>query len=110
MFKPEKINKTIYPSSLYVLATNGHCYKLNKDINRLSQKIWKSDELLKDEMQKLEIKNMKTEYSIQKTDDIAKNNTIHIQSLEDVYKDIKETQGDENTTKTYVIQSGDLNL
>jgi hypothetical protein len=72
MFKPEKINKLIYPSSLYVLATNGHCYKLNKDINRLSQKIWKSDEILKDEMQKIEIKNMKTEYSIQKTEDIDK--------------------------------------
>jgi hypothetical protein len=39
---------------------------------------------------------------------INKNNTIHIQSLEDVYKDIKETQCEENIIKTYVIQSGDL--
>jgi hypothetical protein len=108
MFKPEKMNKTISPNSLYVLATNGHCYKLNKDISRIAHKIWKSDELLTDEMRKLEIKNMKTEYSIQKTDDIATNNTIHIQSLEDIYKDIKQTQGDENTTNTYVIHSGDL--
>ena len=32
MFKTEKFNKSISPNSLYVLATNGHCYKLNKDI------------------------------------------------------------------------------
>jgi len=87
MFKPEKLNKSISPNSLYVLATNGHCYKLNKDINKLSKKIWKSDELLTDEMKKLDIKNMKTEYSIQNTDDIVKHNTTYVTSLDDIYKD-----------------------
>ena len=64
MFKPEKRNKNLSCDCLYLLVSNNHCYKLNENLESFSKKIWLSDEIITDEMKKVDIVNLKNTHTL----------------------------------------------
>lgn len=108
MYKPEKRNQNLSPSALYILVSNGHCYKLNENMNSFNKKIWESDALITDEMKKVDVKNVRNTYFIQKTDDFDYN-VIYVNSLSEILTDIKTTIDEEGTVKHYIVYNGNLN-
>jgi hypothetical protein len=98
MFKPDIRNKKISPDCLYILVSNGHCYKLNDQMKRFSQMIWKSDTIISDEMTKISIVNTRNIYFIHKCDDFNYN-VMYVHSLKDIMNDIKNTLDEQNTVK-----------
>lgn len=64
-------------------------YNVKSRIDRYYKEVWRF--IVNAIIKNLEINHMKVIYSIHKTNDIVKNDTIHFQMLEDMYKDIKQT-------------------
>ena len=64
-------------------------YNVKSRIDRYYKEVWRF--ILNATIKNLEINHMKVIYSIHKTNDIVKNDTIHFQMLEDMYKDLKQT-------------------
>jgi hypothetical protein len=52
------------------LVTNSHCYKLNENTESFNKKIWESNEIIGDELKKVDMKNMKDTYSLQNTETV----------------------------------------
>ena len=107
MYKPEKRNKNLSCDALYILVSNNHCYKLNENLNRFNKLIWQSDEVIKDEIEKVDINNISDNYMIRNTED-QQYNVQYVETLNDVFDDIKQTNDDQNTIKEFVVQNGNL--
>ena len=80
MYKPETRNKKLCCDSLYILVSNNHCYKLNENLDRFNKLIWRSDNVISDEMTKIDINHVKDTYQIREIDE-KDYNVIYIKSL-----------------------------
>lgn len=105
-FVPEKRNKNISPDSLYMLVSNGHCYKLNKDVKSFQQKLWSKNEQLEKEMSNVNIYNLKSEYRIRETANVSYDVT-YINKLDEICEHVKNSMDCDNKMVKYVYD-GDL--
>ena len=108
MYKPEKRNKNLSPDALYILVSNGHCYKLNENMNKFNKQIWESSVIINDEMDKVDVTNTRKTYFIQDTSTFNYD-VCYVNNLSEIFEDIKNTSDEENTVKNYIIHNGNLN-
>lgn len=106
LYKPDKVNKHINPCALYLLVSNGHCYKLNEDLKRFNQLIWNSNEIIEEEMKQLEDHSKQTQYNIQDTTKFNYNHK-YVESLDQILEDIKTIPAKE-TEKDYIVMNKSL--
>ena len=103
LYKPETRNKNISPNTLYILVTNGHCYKLNNNLDSFSKKIWVSDEVIKEEFNKKITKAKTSQFIIRDTKNVNYN-VKYITSLDEIVQYIKNTQDDAEEKKNNKIE------
>lgn len=109
MYKPEKRSHRINPNALYLLVSNGHCYKLNENLNKFNKLIWESDQILSDELKKVDVANMRNTYFIQNTDQFNYE-AIYVDSLDDIFSDVNDCNDEEKELmKSYIVRNGNLN-
>ena len=107
MYKPDKRNKKLCCDALYILISNNHCYKLNENMQRFNKLIWQSDEIITDEINKIDINHVKDTYQIREIEE-KQYNVTYVDNLNDIYNDIKNTTDDEKTIKQYIVKDGNL--
>jgi hypothetical protein len=85
-YRPEKLNKNIFPSVMRILVHNGHAFKITENIETL-EKITKRKLMnMKHEI------NVSSNYNVIKFDD--EKDCVFVNNLEDITKTIKEAEKD----------------
>lgn len=105
-YKPEKVNKHIYPSTLYLLVSNNHCYQLNTDLKQFQQVIWNANETLDEELKVVD--NVTNLYQILKTDNHSYN-TIYVDNLNEIMNHIKNCDQSVESSLTFIVRDGNIN-
>ena len=88
-YKPDKRNKNVNKSSLFIFILNNHCYEINQNIKKFEQLFWKTDD--ENINSELQINNVSDNYNI-RINTIQEVKPIFIKSIDDVIKIIKDTK------------------
>jgi hypothetical protein len=88
-YEPVRRNKKITPDCLYILVSNGHCYKLNQEVKTFQQTLWTKNEQVEKEMSNVDISNLSTEYRIRDTNNVNYSVT-YIEKLNDICEHVKQ--------------------
>ena len=88
-YKPDKRNKNVNKSSLFIFILNNHCYEINQNIKKFEQLFWKTDD--ENINSELQINNVSDNYNI-RINTIQEAKPIFIKSIDDVIKIIKDTK------------------
>ena len=98
-YKPDKRNKNVNKSSLFIFILNNHCYEINQNIKKFEQLFWKTDD--ENINSELQINNVSDNYNI-RINTVQEAKPIFIKSIDDVIKIIKDTK-EERLTFIYNV-------
>lgn len=93
-YKPEKRNKNVNKSHLYIYIQNNHCYEINDNVKKFEQHFWKTDD--KNAITELKIDNVSDKYKI-RSESIHDTKPIFIKSIDEVINIINNTNQDRLT-------------
>jgi hypothetical protein len=104
VYKSEKRNKNISPSTLYIVVHNNHVYDITESERSLQKKlqyVWEPNNDVEKEL-KMDL-SLPSNYLLKKCDPDIFTHVRHIKKLDDVLVDLKTVCDDNNTIRKYIF-------